>query len=43
MFSDTELGAFQPINAPDHPLSGMSRMQQEEVFEKVVKTIRELL
>jgi hypothetical protein len=39
LFSSTNLGAFQAINAPNQPVSGMAYTRQEQVFAKVAQTI----
>ena len=39
LFSNTNLGAFQAINAPNQPVSGMAYTRQEEVFAKIAQAI----
>jgi hypothetical protein len=42
-FSETELVQFQSVNPPSKALSGMSEHDQEQVFVKIAKRIREVL
>lgn len=39
IFSSTSLSAFQAINAPNRPVSSMTRTKQEQVFAVVAQTI----
>jgi adenylate kinase family enzyme len=41
LFSDTSLGTFQSINAPNHPITDMTFSMQEQIFVKIAQTIME--
>jgi hypothetical protein len=36
---DPSLSGFQAVNSPDQPLDGMSRAEQEEILDRLAKTI----
>jgi TIR domain len=43
VFKDTELAHFQAVNAPSHPLSGMTRGKRDEVWARVAELIKDAL
>jgi WD40 repeat protein/nucleoside phosphorylase len=43
LFADSELSIFRAANDPDHPLSGMTSAEQEQVLVNVAKVIRKRL
>jgi len=43
LFNHTNLGMFQAINSPEHPVSNMSPREQENMFARVSQTILERL